>query len=676
MLAELSNPAFVEKLKKINVFEKLVENIVKLFLSAKEMFGLKRSNAYEKLKEQVIEIIQNYNPNFTKEYEEKNFKRNISLANNENNQANNPSFIYHTDKSKGIAELRADLKGALTPLVKQNIHNKETKLQGIITNEEIKKISSKKAVDKSLDNGFTRDEHFKVSQNLKTLFENAHLTQTHRDYKERPNIEAVHRFNTSLNINNKEAVAKITLFEKKVGKNRIYTLELEGLTKPDSLSTSVNSTESAVKAQSLQKPHDTAPATIAKTDEGIITQIQERFKFDTTKAKDLYLWQKDSSPLTKDKEGIPKVFYHATSADKKFSVFDKDKIHSGYGFWFGENPRDKAVVEAKTGKAPIYKVFLKIKKPFVLEDLNKDNIKDFEKVFNMDLTERVKLKEVIEKLENMVKKELKVEDVFYATPYAWEIKNNGKWQIYMGQDFLKLITPKIKKEIEQHTINLPHTHRGYTQLHLPRAYNGHKQQVDHVLKTLKELGYDGIDNYGEVVVFNSSQIKAVDNKGLNGEYFNAQSPNIYHSNPHLGSGLVGGSIAGFENDEEGNLTFNPQNFLLGLAAGSIGSKAVAQGFKIIKDNPKFRDNLQNELANTLSKGWESAVRQYPVLQSLEPKYIVKNEKGRAIQAKSIMKEIEEREAKGLYNVTYNGKKSTRVFKDLRAVEEAILLKGF
>ncbi|WP_194145520.1 hypothetical protein, partial [Helicobacter apodemus] len=162
-----------------------------------------------------------------------------------------------------------------------------------------------------------------------------------------------------------------------------------------------------------------------------------------------------------------------------------------------------------------------------------------------------------------------------------------------------------------------------------------------------------------ILVFNPNQIKAVENKGSipkskgdfktattkdttkqGFQYFNEQSPNIYHSNPHLGSGLVGGSVAGFETDEQGNLSFNPQNFLLGLAGGAIGSKAVAQGFKALKDNPAFKEKLQQELANTLSRGWESAIKQYPILESLEPRYIIKNEKGREIQAQGILREVE------------------------------------
>ena len=95
-----------------------------------------------------------------------------------------------------------------------------------------------------------------------------------------------------------------------------------------------------------------------------------------------------------------------------------------------------------------------------------------------------------------------------------------------------------------------------------------------------------------------------------------------------------------ESNEQGNLSFNPTNFLLGLVGGAIGSKAVAQGFKALKDNPAFKEKLQQELANTLSKGWESAIKQYPILQSLEPRYIVKNEKGRELQAQGILREVE------------------------------------
>ena len=139
------------------------------------------------------------------------------------------NFTYTTGEAKGIAELRKDLKAALEPYKSTPITNKETGLQGVVTDTERNKISSKKAVDKSIANGFTRDEHFTAAQDLKNLFENSTLKQSHSDYKENPNILQVHRFVKEVNINNKQAIAQIALFEKIEGKNRIYTLELESL---------------------------------------------------------------------------------------------------------------------------------------------------------------------------------------------------------------------------------------------------------------------------------------------------------------------------------------------------------------------------------------------------------------------------------------------------------------
>ncbi|MCR2055800.1 hypothetical protein CHLV4139_09975, partial [Campylobacter helveticus] len=55
-------------------------------------------------------------------------------------------------------------------------------------------------------------------------------------------------------------------------------------------------------------------------------------------------------------------------------------------------------------------------------------------------------------------------------------------------------------------------------------------------------------------------------------YFNENSENIYYSNPHLGAGLAGGVLNGVEQDEEGNISFNPQAFLLGFLGGAAGSK--------------------------------------------------------------------------------------------------------
>ncbi|EOV9222241.1 hypothetical protein ACOSOI_000194 [Campylobacter upsaliensis] len=152
---------------------------------------------------------------------------------------------------------------------------------------------------------------------------------------------------------------------------------------------------------------------------------------------------------------------------------------------------------------------------------------------------------------------------------------------------------------------------------------------------------------------------------------NEKSDNIYHSNPHLGAGLVGGVLNGVEQDENGNLSFDPVKFAAGFLGGSVGSFALKKGFQILEKNPELKEKIITELADTLAQGFEKAREKYPLLSTLEPRYIVKNEKGRKIQAKTMLKELE-REQKGLYNVAFNGKNASLIKKDLEAVDEAIL----
>lgn len=82
MIAELSNPKFASKLKRANVFEKIIDNIIQLFVSTAEMIGLKKSNAYDKLRENVKNIIENYKDNFSQEYEKLGV-RNVGLESKE-----------------------------------------------------------------------------------------------------------------------------------------------------------------------------------------------------------------------------------------------------------------------------------------------------------------------------------------------------------------------------------------------------------------------------------------------------------------------------------------------------------------------------------------------------------------------------------------------------------------
>ena len=137
---------------------------------------------------------------------------------------------------------------------------------------------------------------------------------------------------------------------------------------------------------------------------------------------------------------------------------------------------------------------------------------------------------------------------------------------------------------------------------------------------------------------------------LNEGSFKIDEANYISSNPHLGAGLLGGSLNGVEQDEEGNLSFDPAKFAMGFLGGSLGSKAVRVGFKHLEKNPALKEKIITELADTLAQGFDKAREKYPLLSTLEPRYIVQNERGRKIQAKVMLKELEREQNKNLQNI--------------------------
>ncbi|EAJ0412463.1 hypothetical protein CA151_05240 [Campylobacter upsaliensis] len=101
-----------------------------------------------------------------------------------------------------------------------------------------------------------------------------------------------------------------------------------------------------------------------------------------------------------------------------------------------------------------------------------------------------------------------------------------------------------------------------------------------------------------------------------------QNSTTLHSNPHLGAGLVGGTLNGVEQDENGNLSFDPVKFAAGFLGGAAGSKAVKESIKwrankvkkaypnIAKNNPALMEQIakrdlltyaKNETQNALTR---------------------------------------------------------------------------
>lgn len=172
-----------------------------------------------------------------------------------------------------------------------------------------------------------------------------------------------------------------------------------------------------------------------------------------------------------------------------------------------------------------------------------------------------------------------------------------------------------------------------------------------------------------------------------------------NSNAHLGSGLVAGTLNSI--DEDGN--FSPERFAAGFLAGLAGGKAVATGLR--KMTPKLYNQIlgADEVEIWQKTGWfkdkdeawkfeigDSNARLNPGFQSggrlgelldheelfkaypeLKDVTVVKIGDATPQDAAYSVKDVAQKEKRGIYNVAFNNKKSTIIRKDLDVIDEII-----
>lgn len=153
------------------------------------------------------------------------------------------------------ASTREEALAHINSLIGQKIINKHKNLSAQINRVQRDKIVSEAAVHKSVSNGFSREEHFRASANIKTLFENALWNKTRTDRNNDPNIRAIHEFYTPIS---EEAVAFILVKESVQNGARIYTLELKEIKKPQSIvgTSGKTSIPASVDTNSITKNND------------------------------------------------------------------------------------------------------------------------------------------------------------------------------------------------------------------------------------------------------------------------------------------------------------------------------------------------------------------------------------------------------------------------------------
>ncbi|MGX2973158.1 ADP-ribosyltransferase-containing protein [Helicobacter sp. T3_23-1059] len=355
-------------------------------------------------------------------------------------------------------------------------------------------------------------------------------------------------------------------------------------------------------------------------------KIQQKMQVSSDFAQNLAKWHKDSHAITKEADGTPKIFYHGSGADN-ITIFDKAKDDTGLGFWFSED-KDFAEKYHKFG-GKNYETFLHIKNPLDLSPQSNLKEADFTRIFGKDFVEEMK----------------------------------KSWQI----DDLFSNADKFYKILISHS---------YT--------NGAKNFVSKIQKA----GYDGIYSVKSTtkntklpiaVVFDSNQIKAIDNKGT----FDSSNPNIYHANATLGGGILGGSVAGLEYDENGNIKgFSPERFLAGFIAGGITSKATQAALKSPKLRQKALDFSQKagEIITHTLKESNLPKHAQEALQIALGKRLANaldsrawiNEPKEAIKSLSKnAQDLLDKEQQAIYGVVYKGEHSATIYKDLAKIDEAL-----
>ena len=127
--------------------------------------------------------------------------------------------------------LRNKAKETLAARKGEKVQNISSGMIASVSSDGISKMISSKAVDKSIHNGYTKEEHFASVENVLSLFKVSELAHSEKPNNKSVDVIAYHKFIADFSINHKPTKAKITLRETLQAGNRIYSLELLELEK-------------------------------------------------------------------------------------------------------------------------------------------------------------------------------------------------------------------------------------------------------------------------------------------------------------------------------------------------------------------------------------------------------------------------------------------------------------
>ena len=139
----------------------------------------------------------------------------------------------------------SDVRAALAPFKGKDITNMATGEVAQIASTQINNMISRVAVDKSLANGFTAEDHLTAAANIVSLYEHAFLTDEREDRLGDVNIKSIKHFGALFLTYHGPAEAVLTIKETMQHGNRIYSLKLEEIRKPTVLGEEAGNTDTA-----------------------------------------------------------------------------------------------------------------------------------------------------------------------------------------------------------------------------------------------------------------------------------------------------------------------------------------------------------------------------------------------------------------------------------------------
>ena len=137
------------------------------------------------------------------------------------------SYKISQEESRLRNACRKDFLSAVAGMFGTVFTNTKNGFKARFSKNTANKISSDKAITKSVVNGFSVENHFEAAKNIKNIFENSDFIGSFPDRKNDPNVLAVHRFQKDIEFSDgKEGVVSLMLKEVKQNGMRVYTLEL------------------------------------------------------------------------------------------------------------------------------------------------------------------------------------------------------------------------------------------------------------------------------------------------------------------------------------------------------------------------------------------------------------------------------------------------------------------